>query len=105
MNINCKFCSKEIIGRKGKVFCDHYCKSAFHYEKNKPKPDSRYKIVNDQLRLNRKLLKNFNKAGKATIRKEKLMEQGFNPRIFTNYLKNKNGQVYLFCYDFGQFLF
>jgi hypothetical protein len=51
--------------------------------------------------LNRRILKNFNKAGKATVRKEVLIEQGFNPKHFTHYWKNKKGDIYLFCYEFG----
>ena len=51
--------------------------------------------------MNRRLLKNFNKAGKATIRKEKLLEAGFNPKYFTHYWKNPKAEVYLFCYEFG----
>ena len=29
------------------------------------------------------------------------MQEGFNPKFFTHYWKNKKGQVYLFCYDYG----
>jgi hypothetical protein len=54
-----------------------------------------------QLKLNRRLLKNFNKAGKAVIRKEELLLEGFIPNHFTQYWKNKKGDVYLFCYEFG----
>ena len=57
--------------------------------------------IDNQLRLNRRLLKHFNQAGKSTIRKEKLIEAGFNPKYFTHYWKNARGQVYLFCYDVG----
>jgi len=46
-------------------------------------------------------LKLYNKAGKATLRKEVLLEEGFNPRYFTHYWKNQKGQVYLFCYEYG----
>ena len=37
----------------------------------------------------------------ATIRKEKLLSEGFNPKYFTNYWKNSKGQVSLFCYEYG----
>jgi len=53
------------------------------------------------LKLNRKILKSFNKAGKSTVRKEKMMEEGFDPKYFTHYWKNQKGQVYLFCYEYG----
>ncbi|MFH1321368.1 MAG: hypothetical protein ABII90_12055 [Bacteroidota bacterium] len=46
-------------------------------------------------------MKNFNKAGKTTIRKENLLKAGFNPRYFTHYWKAQNGNLYLFCYEYG----
>ncbi len=46
-------------------------------------------------------MKDFNKAGKATVRKEVLIGEGFNPKFFTHYWKNNKGDVYLFCYEYG----
>ena len=51
--------------------------------------------------MNRKLLKQYNKAGKSIVRKEELLKVGFNPNRFTHYWKNKKGDVYLFCFEFG----
>jgi hypothetical protein len=57
--------------------------------------------VDKQLRQNRKLLKAYNKAGKATVRAETLIKEGFDPNFFTHYWKNKKGDVYLFVYEYG----
>lgn len=97
----CPNCQKIIIGRADKVFCDEYCKSAFQYKKNKDKAQSFFSIVDKQLKLNRKILKQFNKGGKSTVRKDDLISAGFNPKHFTHYWKNGKGDVYLFCYEFG----
>ena len=97
----CLNCQKEFSGRVDKLYCSPYCKSDFHYKKNKEKKDSFYKQIDMQLRLNHRLLRHYNKAGKATIKKEELIKAGFNPRIFTHYWKTKKGHVYLFCYDYG----
>lgn len=97
----CKNCDSPLTGRKGKVFCDAYCKSNFHYQNNKDNESSMFKTIDLQLKKNRKLLRDFNKAGKSTVRKEKLIEAGFNPKYFTHYWKNSKGDVYLFCYEFG----
>ena len=51
--------------------------------------------------MNRKILKSFNKAGKATVREQVLREQGFDPNFFTHYWKNAKGDVYLFVYEYG----
>ena len=46
-------------------------------------------------------MKAYNKAGKATVRKQVLLTEGFDPRFFTHYWKNAKGDVYLFVYEFG----
>ncbi|GAA5020641.1 hypothetical protein GCM10011506_04410 [Marivirga lumbricoides] len=97
----CPNCGNEVIGREGKKFCSAYCKSNYHYERNKEKENTLFKRIDKQLKTNRKLLKSFNKAGKSTIRKEKLLKEGFDPKYFTHYWKNSKGEVYLFCYEFG----
>ena len=96
----CLDCNKELAGRADKKFCDVYCKSSYHY-KLRQADRSFYEEVDQQLKLNRRILKLFNKAGKATVRSEVLLEQGFNPNFFTHYWKNKNGDIYLFVYEFG----
>ena len=97
----CLYCKEEISGRTDKKYCSPYCKSSYHYQKNKSQPPSFYEKVDKQLKLNRMILKEFNKAGLATVRKEVLTEKGFNPKFFTHYWKNKNNDIYLFCYEFG----
>jgi hypothetical protein len=57
--------------------------------------------VDKQLKLNRKILKQHNKIGITTVREESLLNEGFNPKYFTNYWKNEKGDVYLFCYEYG----
>lgn len=99
--MNCSFCEKELIGRADKKFCDAHCKSAYQYQKSKDNPDRFYNKVDNQLKLNRKLLKKYNKSGKATLRSKILIQEGFNPEFFTHYWKNSKGDVYLFCYEFG----
>jgi len=97
----CLECEKEIKGRKDKKYCNQYCKSAFQYKNNKANEDSFYTDVLKQLRLNRKLLKLYNKSGKSIVRKEELLKEGFDPNRFTHYWKNNKGDVYLFCFEFG----
>jgi len=97
----CLDCNKEIEGRIDKKFCSEYCKSAYHYKKNQDKEKSLFNEIDKQLKLNRRILKDFNRAGKATVRKQVLLATGFNPKYFTHYWKNSNGQVYLFCYEYG----
>lgn len=97
----CLNCSKELEGRTDKKFCDPQCKSAYQYQKEKESPERFYNKVDNQLKLNRKILKEYNKGGKVTIRSKVLLDLGFDPKYFTHYWKNQKGDVYLFVYEFG----
>lgn len=97
----CPVCDKTIKGRTDKKFCDPSCKSAFHYQALLEEGGGFYTRVDRQLKTNRRILKRFNKAGKATVRAEVLIGQGFDPQFFTHYWKNTKGEVYLFVYEFG----
>jgi len=97
----CKYCNVPLTGRADKIFCDPYCKSAYQYQEKKKKPKPLFEQVDKQLKLNRKILKQFNKDGVTTVREEMLLKEGFNPKYFTNYWKNEKGDVYLFCYEYG----
>ncbi len=97
----CLSCHKKLEGRIDKLFCSPYCKTSFHYLKNKSKAKTRFQKVDEQLKRNRTVLKHFHKVGMTTILKEELLAKGFNPNYFTNYWKNKTNDVYLFCYEYG----
>jgi hypothetical protein len=97
----CSACGKILEGRSDKKFCDSYCKSSYHYDKSINEEPRFYNKVDNQLKTNRRILKQFNKAGKATVRAKVLIEEGFNPQFFTHYWKNQKGDVYLFVYEFG----
>jgi len=97
----CLYCKKQLVGRTDKKFCDPHCKSSYQYQQAKEQPERFYNIVDNQLKLNRKILKEYNKGGKVTVRAEILKEIGFNPNFFTHYWKNTKGDVYLFVYEYG----
>ena len=99
----CPHCKEEVKGRSDKKFCSTYCKSSYHYHDTINNESNLFRIIDKQLRLNRRLLKNYNKSGKSTVRKDTLLKEGFNPKHFTHYWKNQKGNVYLFCYEFGFF--
>ncbi|TYA52668.1 hypothetical protein [Formosa maritima] len=98
---NCIACGKELKGRSDKRFCDQHCKSTYHYRRSLEEAPRFYNKVDNQLKLNRKILKQYNKAGKATVRASLIKEDGFDSNFFTHYWKNNKGDVYLFVYEFG----
>src|SRR5690606_26270324 len=99
----CLNCNADLVGRSDKKFCDQHCKSAFHYNKVRAGQRSFYARIDKQLKKNRRLLKIYNKGGKATVRSEILLAQGFNPRFFTHSWTSKSGNEYLFVYEYGFF--
>ena len=96
----CLLCHEKIVGRSDKKFCDDYCRTRYNYNKAKETP-ALYTQIYDQLKLNRKLLRHFNRGGIVHVRKEVLTQKGFNPHFFTHYWKNSKGDVYLFCFEYG----
>jgi hypothetical protein len=97
----CLACDKELKGRSDKRFCDLHCKSSYHYRRSLEEAPRFYNKVDNQLKLNRKILKQYNKAGKATVRASLIKEDGFNPNYFTHYWKNNKEDVYLFVFEYG----
>ncbi|MFK7812162.1 MAG: hypothetical protein AB8B59_06685 [Maribacter sp.] len=97
---SCPICNSIVLGRTDKIFCSAKCKSIDQYEKRQQ--DEKFFLkVDRQLRINRKILKRYNKSGFTTIRASELVGEGFNPDFFTHYWKNKKGDVYLFVYEYG----
>ena len=97
----CAFCGKELEGRSDKKFCDAYCKSSYHYKKSVEEAPRFYNKVDNQLKTNRRILKQYNKAGKATVRSSVVIKEGFNPHFFTHQWNNTKGDVYFFVYEYG----
>jgi hypothetical protein len=100
-NRKCISCGKQLTGRIDKKFCDPFCKSSYHYRKDRMDTHAFYYRVEKQLKINRRILKAYNKAGKSTVRSEVLIKEGFNPNFFTHYWKSGKGDVYLFVFEFG----
>lgn len=97
----CMYCQKVLEGRSDKKYCDVHCKSAYQYQQAKASEPKFYNKVDNQLKLNRKILKYFNKAGKSVIRAEILKKEGFDSNFFTHFWKNHKDDVYFFAYEYG----
>ena len=97
---HCPVCGEIIKGRSDKKFCGAKCKSSSQYEKRQTQEVYFFK-VDKQLKVNRKILKRFNRSGYTTIRQAELKREGFNPRFHTHYWKNSKGEIYFFVYEYG----
>ncbi|MBU3027552.1 MULTISPECIES: DUF2116 family Zn-ribbon domain-containing protein [Zobellia] len=96
----CPVCGVSVIGRADKKFCSAKCRSIDQYEKRQVE-EAFYLKVDRQLKVNRKILKRFNKSGYTTVRKSELTSRGFDSKFFTHYWKNQKGDLYLFVYEYG----
>lgn len=97
---SCLVCTAPVRGRSDKKFCSHKCKSINQYS-NRQEKEVFYVQVDRQLKTNRKILKRYNRKGFATVRKQHLLKEGFNPHFFTHFWKNKKGDIYLFVFEYG----
>lgn len=96
----CLYCGNEIQGRIDKQYCDSHCKSAYHNQK--PNSDEIFiRKINSQIRKNRSAMRMACPQGKATVRKDFLVQLGMDFKSLTHTWKGKGGQVYFFCYDYG----
>jgi len=96
----CPVCGIVVKGRSDKIFCSTKCRSIDQYE-NRQKTEAFYLKVDRQLKINRKLLKKYNRSGITTIRRSELITEGFDPQFFTHYWKNQKGDIYFFVYEYG----
>ena len=79
----CLSCSKELVGRTDKKFCDAQCRSTYHNQ-NRPQHEITIQKINSILRRNRSLLAHFCPSGKSTVRKDVLLQSGYSLELFTH---------------------
>ncbi|MEZ4985886.1 MAG: DUF2116 family Zn-ribbon domain-containing protein [Saprospiraceae bacterium] len=96
----CIVCGDDLMGRQDKRFCSDNCRSTFHNQQNSDVTNF-VRNINNILRKNRRILASLNPEGKASVHRDKLAEQGFNFRYFTNEYVTRQGTVYRFVYEQG----
>jgi hypothetical protein len=100
---SCKQCGKVLKGRIDKKFCDDSCRNNYNNAQNSDSTNL-IRNINAILKKNRKILESFiAKSDKDMVKatKEKLIEAGFNFKHLTHTYKNKQGNLYIFCYEYG----
>lgn len=95
----CLNCGKALVGRVDKKFCDAYCRNSLNNQK-KRKHERIIIAVNKQIRKNRTILQKLCPEGKATVRKERLLDMGFSFQYFSSIYK-QGTLTYYFSYEYG----
>ncbi len=96
---SCLQCTKPLVGRADKKFCDAYCRNSYNNQ-HKAADEQYIQLVNVQIRRNRRILKSLCPEGKSTVRKEVLDRMNYDYRYFSSIFKSKFGTYYL-AYDYG----
>ena len=98
----CLECKKPVKGRTDKKFCDDACRNVYNNRINSHSNVYIKNIVN-ALKRNRRILEETLPANEDIMKttREKLLSKGFNFTYLTHTYKNKKGNVYYFCFDFG----
>jgi hypothetical protein len=97
----CLECGEEIKGRADKKFCDDNCRNN-HNNKINSEGNNLVRNVNNILRKNRRILKSILKRDDIkNVMRQKLIDQQFNFKYYTNIQNTSKQTTYYHCYDYG----
>lgn len=97
----CLYCSKNVIGRSDKRFCNEYCRNNYNNMRNSAE-NNLVRNINNILRKNRRILKELlNSEDTVTSARERLVLDGFNFKYYTHTYVNQKQQTYYFVYEYG----
>lgn len=100
-NRQCRYCSKTLLGRADKKFCDHYCRNAYNNSQNTDKGNY-VRRIDSILKRNRRLLqKEADGDQRKKVSREQLSLDGFHFGYFTQQVALKTGDVFFYVYDYG----
>ena len=91
----CLQCGEALQGRVDKKFCGDQCRATYN-NRMKRKHEARILDTNKALRRNRTILRSLCPLGKATVRKEALLEMGFDFSRFTSIFPTQGKNYYFF---------
>ena len=97
----CLHCSKELLGRADKKFCDKQCRNDFNNSQNAVS-NNYIRTVNRIIKKNRNILEALCPTDKSVkVKKKELSKRGFSFEYFTNTYITKAEKTYYFCYEYG----
>jgi predicted nucleic acid-binding Zn ribbon protein len=97
----CKECGTALKGRSDQKFCCDFCRNQFNNRFYALKYE-RQRQINRILVQNKQILAQCLLVDKKRkVQELDLRVKGFNFDFHTHSKQMKNGQVYIFCYDFG----
>lgn len=97
----CLHCSKEVVGRADKKFCDNQCRNEYNNTQNGTS-NNYIRKVNRIIKKNRNILEELCPKDKSIkVTHKELSKLGFSFEYFTNTYTTKAEKTYYFCYEYG----
>ena len=99
----CLECSTEIYGRVDKKFCSDQCRNTFN-NRTQAVQNKYIRRVNYILRKNRRIMEELIEGSEKNVKRVKrndMLEKGFNFDYYTNIYSTKNNKYYYFSYEYG----
>jgi len=98
----CPECGSAMNGRVDKKYCSDICRTAFH-NRNRVTGNDYVRSVNHILLRNRRILMEnaSDDARPPRLNFVELQTRGFDFNYYTHCRNDQNGNVRVFCYDYG----
>lgn len=96
----CKECGDALLGRSDKRFCTDLCRNVYH-NRERISETEKMREVNIILSRNRRILKTCLEGRSSKIPLSYLYKRGFDFNYFTHQVKDKEGELVVFCYEVG----
>ncbi|MFM2387181.1 MAG: hypothetical protein RL660_1938 [Bacteroidota bacterium] len=99
----CLACGKPVKGRADKKFCDDSCRNNYNNAQNSSETNYMRRVIN-AIKKNRRILENIlasSDKDTAKCKREALTTAGFEFTYHTSTYTNKQGAVYIFCFEYG----
>ena len=97
----CLHCSKELVGRADKKFCDNQCRNEYNNTQNGTS-NNYIRKVNRIIKMNRNILAELTPKDKSIkVTQKELTKLGFSLEYFTNTYTTKAEKTYFFCSEYG----
>lgn len=94
----CLLCSKKLVGRSDKKFCNDHCRNEFNNRLNSDE-NNLMRRVNYALRKNRRILLEFLSMNKTMVSQQELSVAGFDFRHFTSCDRSPNNRTTYMVYE------
>lgn len=98
----CGYCREKISGRSDKKFCNDTCRNTYNNQIN-GEINNIIREVNNKLKRNRRVLESLLPANEpfVKLKKQALLNKGFELNYLTHTRQSTKGSVYCFCYEYG----